>query len=96
MENLRDDMIDKNITKDLNHDLLADPNENYDILHNHMKTLKNKHMPDKYVKFHKHRHKKKTGYHMGYCVQLNLEIICTWSISSVNQTRWNITGINRT
>ena len=31
MENLRDDMIDKNITKDLNHDLLADPNENYDI-----------------------------------------------------------------
>ena len=23
-----------------------------------MKTLKNKHMPDKYVKFHKHRHKK--------------------------------------
>ena len=58
MENLRDDMIDKNITKDLNHDLLADPNKNYDILHNHMKTLKNKHMPDKYVKFHKHRHKK--------------------------------------
>ena len=33
------------ITKDLNHDLLADPNENYDILNNHMKTLKNKHMP---------------------------------------------------
>ena len=37
MENFRDNMIDKNITKDLNHDLLADPNENYDILHNHMK-----------------------------------------------------------
>ena len=52
----RNDMIDKTITKDLNHDLLADPNENYDILHNHIKTLKDKHLPEKYVKFHKLQH----------------------------------------
>ena len=58
MENLRDDMLDSNITNKLNCDLLADPNDNYNILHRHMKSLKDKHMPEKYVKFNKHRHKK--------------------------------------
>ena len=56
MENLRDDMLDSNITKNLSRDLLADPNENYNILHRHLKSLKDKHMPQKYVKFNKHRH----------------------------------------
>ena len=46
MENLRADMIDLNITKKLTRDLLADPNENYDILHCHMKPLKDKHMSE--------------------------------------------------
>ena len=55
---LRDDMLDSNITKNLNRDLLADPNENYNILHCHLKSLKDKHMPEKYVKLDKHRHKK--------------------------------------
>ena len=58
MEDMREDMIASNITNTLSSDLLTDPNENYNILHNHMKQLKDKHMPDKYVKFHKHRHKK--------------------------------------
>ena len=58
MENLRDDMLDSNITSKLNCDLLADPNDNYNVLHRHMKSLKDKHMPEKYVKFNKHRHKK--------------------------------------
>ena len=58
MENLRDDMLDSNITKNLNRDLLADPHENYYILHCHLKSLKDKHMLEKYVKFNKHRHKK--------------------------------------
>ena len=58
MENLRNYMIDKTITKDLNQGLLADSNENYDILHNHIKTLKDKPMPEKYVKFHKLWHVK--------------------------------------
>ena len=76
MENLRD-MLDSNITNKLNCDLLADSNENYNILHSHMKSLKDKHMPEKYIKFHKHCHKKLTGYHMGYYVQLSSETICT-------------------
>ena len=84
MENLRD-MLDSNITNKLNCDLLADSNENYNILHRHMKSLKDKHMPEKYIKFHKHCHKKLTGYHMGYYVQLSSETICTWSISIVHR-----------
>ena len=85
MENLRDDMLDSNITNKLNCDWLADPNENYNILHRHMKSLKDKHMPEKYVKFYKHCHKKITGYHMGYYVQLSSETICMWSISIVHR-----------
>ena len=58
MENLRDDMLDSNITNKINCDLLADPNESYNILHRQMKSLTDKHMPEKYVKFYKNRHKK--------------------------------------
>ena len=58
MENVRDDKLDLNITNKLNHTLLADPNENYNILHRHVKSLKDKHMAEKYIKFHKHCHKK--------------------------------------
>ena len=73
MENLRDDILDLNIINKLDWDLLADPNENYNKLHRHMKSLNDKHMPEKYVKFHKHRHKKLTGYHMGYYVKLSFK-----------------------
>ena len=58
MEDMREDMIATNITNTFSSDLLTDTNENYNILHNHMKKLKDKHMPDRYVKFQKHRHKK--------------------------------------
>ena len=40
MENLRDYMLDSTITKNLNRDLLADPNENYNILNCHLKIRK--------------------------------------------------------
>ena len=42
----------------LNNDLTEDPNKNYNILHEHMKTAKAIHFPVKYIKFHNHRHKK--------------------------------------
>ena len=58
MEDMRKDMLDTNIVNKFNSDLLTDPNQNYNILHEHLKSLKDKHMPDRYVKFHKHRHKK--------------------------------------
>ena len=51
---MRKDMVDINILNKFNSDLLMDPNQNYNILHDHLKSLKDKHMPDRYIKFHKH------------------------------------------
>ena len=57
MENMLNDMKMADIDKDFNKDLLADPNENYDILHERMNFFKDKHLPSKFVKYHKHWHK---------------------------------------
>ena len=38
--------------------LTLDPNHNYEKLHDQVKALRDKHMPLRYEKFHKHRHKK--------------------------------------
>ena len=51
------DLFVSEITSSLNQDPYADPNNNYDILHNHIAALKNKHIPSTYVKFNKYRHK---------------------------------------
>ena len=57
-----DDMLNylkiNDITSKLKSDLLEDPNSNYDILHDYMKSTKDIFFPTKYVKFHKHRYKK--------------------------------------
>ena len=58
MANLLSEMTARDITNDFNKELTSDPNHNYDILHNHIKELKDKHLPIRYEKFHKHRHKK--------------------------------------
>ena len=58
MENMLNYMKTNDIICRLNNDLTEDPNKNYNILHEHMKTAKAIHFPVKYVKFHKHRHKK--------------------------------------
>ena len=52
------DMKDCDISKIMNKDLSSDPNLNYDILHDHITKMKNKHQPFKFEKIHKHKHKK--------------------------------------
>ena len=51
------DLISSNVALSLNQDQYADPNENYELPHNHVTTLKNKHISTKYVKFNKYKHK---------------------------------------
>ena len=41
----------------MNTDPYCNPNINYDILHNHLTQMKSKHLPYRYIKFDKYRHK---------------------------------------
>ena len=45
------------ISSNMDTDLSSDPNMNYDILHNHIFKMKGKHLPFKFEKYHKHKHK---------------------------------------
>ena len=56
-EGFLNDLRSSNATLALNQDPYADPNKNYDILHNHIVATKNKHIPTTYIKFNKYRHK---------------------------------------
>ena len=58
MEDMLNYMKTNDVSGRLNNDLTEDPNTNYGILHEHMKAAKAIYFPLKYVKFHKHRHKK--------------------------------------
>ena len=42
---------------ELNPDPFSNPNENYDKFHNHLTKLKDKHLPYKFIKFNKYKHK---------------------------------------
>ena len=42
----------------MNKDIDSDPNINYDIMHNILKSATKQHLAPKIVKFNKHRHKK--------------------------------------
>ena len=57
IEDMLTDMNECDISKKLNNDLSSDPNSNYDILHDHIAQMKDKHLPYKFEKFHKHKHK---------------------------------------
>ena len=37
----------------------CDPNKNYNILHNYLTQMKEKHIPYKFVKFNRYKHKNK-------------------------------------
>ena len=58
MANMLSEMTARDMANDFNKELTSDPNHNYDILHNHIKELEDKHLPIRYEKLHKHRHKK--------------------------------------
>ena len=56
-QNFCDAIGNVDILNKLNHSPNADVNENYSILCDTIQTLKNKHLPTKTVKYHKHKHK---------------------------------------
>ncbi len=57
LENFQNEITKKDIINKLNQDPNADPNANYEILHNILDHAKEKHMPRKTVKFNKRKQK---------------------------------------
>ena len=57
IQDMLTDMTECDIRSKMNSDLSSDPNLNYDILHDHLTTMKDKHLPYKFEKFNKHKHK---------------------------------------
>ena len=58
IQDMLTDMTECDISREMNNDLSSDANLNYDILqYDHKTKMKNKHLPLKFEKFHKHKHK---------------------------------------
>ena len=56
-ESLLADLTGSNIMSELNPDPFSNPNENYVKFHDHLTKLKDKHLPYKFTKFNKYKHK---------------------------------------
>ena len=57
IQHMLNDMNQYDISRKLTNDLSSDPNFNYETLHDHIAKMKDKHLPYKFEKFHKHKHK---------------------------------------
>ena len=55
--NLKQSLFENDVSAAINTDPYCNPNINYDILHDHLTQMKSKHLPYRYVKFDKYRHK---------------------------------------
>ena len=57
VQDMLTDMTECDIRSKMNNDLSSDPNLNFDILHDNLTIMKDKHLPYKSEKFNKHKHK---------------------------------------
>ncbi len=58
ISNFQNELTELNILNQLDSSPTANPNDNYNILHNIIETANNKHLPSKTVKYNKYKHKK--------------------------------------
>ena len=58
INNFKNEIADSDIYSEINRDIDSDPNINYDIIHNILKSATKQHLAPKIVKFNKRRHKK--------------------------------------
>ena len=58
INNFKSEIANSDIYSKMNKDIDSDPNINYDIMHNILKSATKQHLAPKIVKFNKHRHKK--------------------------------------
>ena len=57
IQDMLNDMNQYDISRKMTNDLSSDPNVHYETLHDHIAKMKDKHLPYKFEKFHKHKHK---------------------------------------
>ncbi len=57
------------ILQELNNNLLEDPNNTYNILHDAIQNAKENHIPSKVIKFNKYKHKKSKWISAGISVK---------------------------
>ena len=58
INNFKSEIANSDIYSKMNKDIDSDPNINYDIIHNFLKSVTKQHLAPKIVKFNKRRHKK--------------------------------------
>ena len=84
-------MTECDISWEINNDLSSDPNLNYDILHDHITKMKNKHLPFLNLRnFTNTNIRTVNGYPSELSVLFKLEMQCTWSLNDVINNVWNI------
>ena len=60
----QEELVNINISDKLDHDIISNPNKNYNIIDTIITSWITKHFPTKLVKFNKHKHKNNhKGYH---------------------------------
>ena len=57
IQNFKEELSSSNIMELLDVNLESNPNNNYDVLHDLICALKQKHFPNKTIKFNKYKHK---------------------------------------
>ena len=85
-----DELTATDISQHFINDVTQDPNHNYDKLHDHVKALRDKYMPLRYEKFHKHRHKKNQWMTYGILrsIKYRDEIYITYKKSPQNSAEY--------
>ena len=58
IDNFRKEIMDSNVAASLDQHPNADPDANYNIIHNTIEQLKEKHLASEKVKYNKHKHQK--------------------------------------
>ena len=95
IQSMLNEMNACDMRSNMNNDLSSDPNINYDILHNHISKMKKKHLPFKFEKYHKHKHKNNIWISFGIIRSIKTRMQCTWSLNDAinimtNTTHWKI------
>ena len=98
IQSMLNEMNACDISSNMNNDLSSDPNMNYDILHNHISNMKEKHLPFKFEKYHKHKHKNNKWISFGIIRSIKTRDAMYWSLNDAinimsNTTHWKITFV---